>query len=264
MKKRIIPLFLAVLLILCSSALGDQLVSGDRYLSSREIADLTQQSGEIYDTYGLRVMLQITYDTAGYSRTYDGLRNCANDIFNRSCYGEDGLIFLVRMADRYCVTVSKGKGEEIFSRQILDEVEEDVLHYLSEGDYYGAFSAYLNDISSLMARYEKGERFYGSNTASLMTPAERVREYLPLILGFSALITVIVMLIIRSRMKTAQRKATASDYIAQSALTRKQDLYLYTTTTRTRIQSGSGSGSRGGSGHFGGSHGGGSSSGHHF
>ncbi len=267
MKKRIIPLLLVLLMAFCSAGLADALVTDDsgRYLDSAEISALTAQSREIYDTWGLRVMLKITYDTAGYARTYDGLRRCANDVFNASYYGEDGLIFLVRMADRYCVTVSKGKGEEIFSRRILDEVEEDILSYLSEGAYYSAFSAYLRDISSLMARYEKGERYYGENASGLKSGMDRVKEALPMILGFAAVVTALVMVIIRSTMKTAKKKSEATDYISNSVFTRSQDLYLYTTTTRTRVQSSSGShGGGGGSGHFGGGGGGGSSSGHHF
>ena len=265
MKKCVLPLVLALLIALCGAALAEEeLVSDEsgRYLSAAEIAELTRQSREIYDAWGLRVMLRITYDTKGYSRDYNGLRNCANDIFNRAYYGQDGMIFLVRMADRYCVTVTKKKGEEIFSRAILDEVEEDILHHLSDGEYYEAFSAYLKDIDSLLARHAKGESFYGGN-ASLKTPAQRVVAALPMTGLFSAVITALVMLIVRSRMKTAKKRQSASDYISDSALTRQQDLYLYTTTTRTRIQTSS-SGGGGGSGHFGGSSGGGSSSGHHF
>ena len=266
MKKYVLPLVLALLIALFGAALADGLVADDsgRYLSAAEITDLTLKSQEIYSTYGLRVMLRITDNTRGYSLDYNGLRNCANDIYNQTFSGQDGMIFLVRMADRYCVTVTKGKGEEIFSRAILDEVEEDILHYLSDGEYHSAFSAYLKDVDSLLARYEKGERYYGEHAASLKTAAQRVVEALPITGIFSAVVTALVMLIVRSRMKTAKKKHTASDYISDSALTRSQDLYLYTTTTRTRIQTSSSSGGHGGSGHFGGSHGGGSSSGHHF
>ncbi len=265
MKKAAVLMLTAVLLMLfCATAFGDALVTDDagRYLSRSEIASLTEQSREIYDRYGLRVMLKITYSTPGYT-SEDSLRYYANTVFNNTYSGQDGLIFVVRMSDRYCRAVTKGRGEQIFSRAILDEVEEDVLPSLSRGDYYGAFSAYLKDISGLLARYEQGERFYGSGASGLKTRKEVLVEALPVIGGVSALVTAVVMGIIVSGMKNVKKQSGASDYITDTRLTRKQDLYLYTTTTRTRIQSSS-SGGGGGSGHFGGGGGGGSSSGHHF
>ena len=80
--------------------------------------------------------------------------------------------------------------------------------------------------------------------------------------GFSGIVTSIVLSVMVGRMKTARKKAAASDYVQGARFTRETDTYLYSTTRKRRVQSSSSS-SGGGSSTFrsssGRSHGGGRS-----
>ena len=124
------------------------------------------------------------------------------------------------------------------------------------------FLKYLDDLENVLTRYENGERF-DEYTFSLKTPMQRALGALPVIAVVSLLITLLVLLIRSSNMKTAKKKETAFDYLSDARLTRRADIYLYTTTVRRKIETSSSS--HGGGGHFSSSGGGhGSSSGGHF
>ncbi len=264
MKKLSAFLSALVLLLLCAATASARGLVTDETgsLTSEEIAHLTGLAEGIGEKYGIVAMIRFVERTPGYQTGYYGLREYAADAYDSEHAGEDGVIFAVRLSDRWYVSVTTGRGEKILTTEALDAAEDDVQPLLKDEDYYEAFRKYLKDIDTLLERYEKGERF--GNKVSLQTPMERLMGMLLIIGVFSALNAVLVLLIVRRNMKTARKKNEAGDYVSQARLTRRQDIYLYTTTTRRKIESSSGSGSHGSGGHFGGGGGHGSSHGGRF
>ncbi len=253
--KRYLAAVLTVLLLLSLSAssLASGLVTDAAgELTSSELSSLNAMAQEIGDKYGIIAMIRLVDSTPGYTqseteRGYYGLRQYAADYYDSLYPGEDGVIFAVRLSDRWYVSVTTARGEELLTTSRLDAAEDEAKSYLSAGMYYQAFRTYLEEIGAAL---EKSTN-----------PMAALAELLPGAGIFSAVITALVMLLVRRSMKTARRKVEAGDYVTSARITRRQDLYLYTTTTRTRIQSSSGSGG-GRGGHFGGGGGGGHGSSH--
>ena len=263
MKKRIgLLLVLLLCFLLVQPVLGDEPVTDDtgRYLTASQILELKQKSLALLQKHGIRAVYLIT---SSLGEDLNRMRYYAADVYDDT-YGNnsDGVIFLV--AGRSYISVTTAKGEEILTTAVLDAIEDDVVGYLRDGDYAGAFSRYLDDLDSVLVRYENGERF-SEYRFSLKTALQRAVAVLPILALFSAVVTSIVILIRRSKMKTAKKKETASSYAIGAELTRRSDVYLYTTTVRHKIETSSGGGSHGGGGHFSSSGGGhGSSHGGHF
>ncbi|MBQ8137704.1 MAG: TPM domain-containing protein [Clostridia bacterium] len=263
MKKRIGILFVILLLALSLPAQALDLVTDrtGRHLSRNEISELTAKSQAIFEKHGIKAVYLIT-ESMGEDlyRMRDYAANTYDDAFGNH---SDGVIFFV--AGRSYISVTTGKGETILVKSVLNAIEDEVVEYLRDGDYAGAISKYLDDLDSVLTRYENGERF-DPYTFSLRTPIQRAIGMLPVIAVVCLIISLLVLLIRRSHMKTAKKKETAFDYLSDARLTRRADVYLYTTTVRRKIETSSSSSFRGGGGHFtssgGGSHG--SSSGGHF
>ena len=261
MKKKIGILFVILLLLFSLPAQALDLVTDrtGRYLSRGEVAELTAKSEAIFENHGIRAVYLIT---ESLGENLSRMKYYAADEYDQA-FGNhsDGVIFLV--AGRSYISVTTGRGETILTTAVLNAMEDEAVEFLREGDYAGAFSRYLDDLENVLTRYENGERF-DEYTFSLKTPMQRALGALPVIAVVSLLITLLVLLIRSSNMKTAKKKETAFDYLSDARLTRRADIYLYTTTVRRKIETSSSS-HGGGGGHFSSSGGGhGSSSGGHF
>ena len=275
-KPAVFPLMVLILICMTAAALAGELVTDETgRLSDSEIAALTEIAEGIGEEYGINAMIRFVYSTPGYRTSesqsgYYGLRDYAADYYDSEHAGESGVIFAVRLEDRWYLSVTTGRAESILTTDALDAAEREAQPYLKRGDYYGAFRTYLNGIRTLLRRYENGERYpestgghYTGGTVQVREPMERLPEKLPIIGVLSALISGLVLLLVRRGMKTARKRIEAGDYVSQVRVTRRQDIYLYTTTTRRKIESSS-SGSHGSGGHFGGGGGHGSSHGGRF
>ncbi len=258
MRKTICALLLSLLLLGAAlPALADgEVTDKTGYLTYSQIESLEDIAAGIREEWGINALILFVDRTPGYTQSesqsgYYGLRDYAADYYDSLYPGQDGVVFAVRLSDRWYVSVTTGRGETMLSTDTLDAAEEAARPYLSSGDYYYAFRTYLNRIDYSLQVYAD--------------PTIRLKEMLPFIGGFSAVITALVLLIIRHTMKTARRRDEAGNYVTGARITRRQDIYLYTTKTRRRIQTeSSGGGIHGGGGHFGGGGGHGSSHGGRF
>ena len=247
-------------------------------MTAREIAALEETCREMGDRYGLTVMIRLVNRTPGYTQSdsnagYYGLRQYAADYYDARYSGKDGVIFAVRLSDRWYVSVTTGRGERALPSARLDACEDAAQPYLKSGRYYDAFGAYLKKLDYYLDRYwdsssdpsgwepEKPSVYQGGGYTARQPedPMTRLLQTLPIIGIISAIITAIVLLCVRHSMRTARKKEDAGNYISQARITAQQDLYLYTSQTRRRIESSSSSSSsrsgrsgHGGGGHFGG------------
>lgn len=150
--------------------------------------------------------------------------------------------------DREVYIRTFGDMYHAFSSQKIDEMLDDLVYTLSDGDYEQAFLDYIDDCSEVIEYYkETGEPYEDA-------PMSMVKRVL-IALGIGLVIGLVIVLILKSGMKSVRYKGCASDYVVPGSLNVRNgyELYLYANVTRVKIESnsssgGSGGGSRGGGG----------------
>lgn len=157
----------------------------------------------------------------------------ADDYYDDSGYADDGVLLLVCMESRQWWISTAGK---CIDRLVATDFEENLVADLSVGNYYDAFTGFARECDRQMA----------------VSPAAVL---VCILIG--AAVGLIVVLVMKSKMKTVRSQSGADGYVSngQLHLTGQSDIFLYQTVTRRpKPQGGSGGSHIGSSGR---SHGGG-------
>jgi len=169
----------------------------------------------------------------------------ADDFFDYNGYGHgknrDGCLLLQVTGTRDYWISTSGSGIDILNDYALNKVKSDLVKFLSAGQYYEAYYAFLLNWEEFLALDEKGGRrynfFHQWNVVILI-----IAWALALAIGF---ITVQVW---KSGMNTALAKTQAAAYIVPESLSfrEKKDIFLYSAVTKTKRQTESSSSGGGG------------------
>lgn len=137
---------------------------------------------------------------------------------------------------------SYGIGITAFSDARIQALEDAVVPSLSDGDYAGAFSTYLDTCANYLETPDAGSEDY-TNYDSNDGSAYHSGFYFPLShLAIAFLIAFVIALIVcliwRGQMKTARAATQADHYVPQGGfqLTHEHDTFLYRTESRRRIE----------------------------
>ncbi|MCR5515738.1 MAG: hypothetical protein K6F41_04685, partial [Lachnospira sp.] len=138
-----------------------------------------------------------------------------------------------------------------FSQSDLDEIREISEEYLSDSDYYTAFSKYVNNIKRAIIN--------GEYSPTLL---EKILDGILIKFFVSVVITAIAIFVMVGNNKA---KATTNEMTYAKnhnfKVNDRRDLFINTTVVTRRIETNHGGGGHGGGGHGGGNSG---SSGGHF
>ncbi len=228
---------------------GEVFVVDDANLfSDVEELKLTERILEIREDYNVDINFITTTTTDGltikeYLDTHPSLDT-----------SRDGIVFGQNTSERDYYTTSRGYGITVVTDEALDRIDEVIVPYLQDDDFYGAYDKYLDETTKFLAAAATGVTYSGEPTTSedIMVAA---------IIGIIAgiIVAFVVTGVMKSAMNTARKKQEASDYVKQDSFILEQsyDRYLYENTTRSAKQSSSsssggrssgGGSSRGGSG----------------
>ncbi len=159
---------------------------------------------------------------------------------NNGCgYGKNksGILLLLAMSSRDYYIYTYGEAEEKFGDSELTELEDAMLPYFAEDEFYDGFVAYADACDDVLSFDVLG---------SLL---------IAVVIG--AVIALIIVFSMKSKLKSVRPQKTASNYVRTGSfmLTKDLDLYLYRTVTRTK-RADNNSGGRSGGGSRGGGRGG--------
>ena len=225
--KRLPALLAALLLMLCLSLpafaaaplVRDEmgLFDADTY-SSLEASAEAASDGHDCDVYFLVVDDIGDTDQRQYAKDY----YVSNGLGSGS--GQSGILFLLAVGSRKYVTITYGGGVTAFTDYRIEQIEDDVVPYLSDGDWAGAASEYISMCADTLDFYaEHGEPLDVDNDSSGWPVLLLIVILVPM------LIAAVVCGILYSQMKTAKLKTEANDYIgAGLQLQVKTDRYTHT------------------------------------
>ena len=268
MKKKIMVLLFSVVLCLCMAApvfaeqtdgfanKYERVLDQAGLLSDREEAALADKLNELSKKQKMDIAILTT-------STLDGKtpRDYADDIYDYCSFGygadRDGLILVISLEDNDWYISTCGYGITAFTDAGIKYIGEQIVPYLSDKDFAGAFATYITLCDEFITQARTDKPYdIGSLPRKPLSPAWiLVSLILGLILSF---ITVGKM---KAKLVTVRPQAAADSYIKDGSMniTDSREMFLYKNVTRTK-RSNESSGGGGSSTHTsssGTSHGGG-------
>lgn len=240
MKRHFACLLLALLIFtfLAIPASADSICidDGANLLSFDEVRLLESQTEEIAEKYEIDIVI-VTVDSMDgkYASYY------AERYYDENGFSRDGILLLVAMEEREWYILTSGECYDVFTDRNLDRLEDALLDDLSNGDYYDAFSNYLDTLSGCM-----------ENADSPVGSQNELNIGVSILVGLAA--AIVTVLIMASQMKTAKPQHHAIGYIRDDSyrITEHRDMFLYSRITKTPKPQNNGSSGRSGGGSRGG------------
>jgi len=278
MKKRLICLLSSALLIVLmllpfsANAKSHYVIDNADLMTDSEEAELSAILEDIASTYN--------FDAVALSvNTLDGKTpmEYADDYYDYNGYKEDGCLFLISMEDRDWWISTKGYGITAITDYGIEVIEDEVVPYLSDGDYAGGYKKYAAIVEDFIIEAKNGEAY---DTNNLYTNSggytydysyngdyddddddASVGSFI-ISLIVAIIIAAIIAGMVKKSYKPVRFKASARDYLVPGSLnvTRSYENFLYSNVVKTEIQQESSSRGGGSSTHSsssGSSHGGG-------
>ena len=175
----------------------------------------------------------------------------ANDLGLGS--GKDGIMLTIAVKSRDYVTIGYGQGSYSFSNEGIDYMEDAVISYLGDNDWYGGCNAYYSNIREQLEYYSvRGDTWTEPDLLSLILKILAA-------LGIPAGVAASRISREKSAMKTAREQTEAENYLVRDSfeLKRASDTFVNTTMSVVPIPKHEDSGGGGSSGFGGGGWGGG-------
>ncbi len=262
--KRILSAILCFFLVFSVSlpvlANDYKIVDRADLLTDEEEEILQQQAKILADQYDMDVVILTVRHTEGVDVvTY------ADDYYDEGGYGVgpeySGVLFLLAIETREWAISTCGNAIDALTDYGIERIFETFDDDLAENQFFQAFDTYLRELPAYFDAYEAGNPIDGNyqegdyEGPGYINPADRedVKYYpvekpvpdfgdvLWILFGslfIGAIVGGIVLLILRTMMKTAVSQKAASSYLVQNSyhLTRNQNLFLYSKVSRIRRQ----------------------------
>lgn len=214
--KKLLKLFTVFLLLFAIAALpvcakSAEVLDVAALLSPDEEASLTQRLRSFENSHGLTVVILTVPNLMNQP-----IQDFADNYYDNNRYSTDGILFLLDMGSRQWYISTSGSAIDLLSDRDLEAIEDDVIPYFSEGQYYGGFSRFLDIIPGYLAIEEASGGGFG----------------IAVLIGFG--IALLVYLILRAGMNTkrSQRSAASYEVAGSYNLRRHQDLFLYSKVSK--------------------------------
>jgi len=211
-------------------------------LSTAEEAQLRSRLNEISESHGIDVSV-VTVNKFSQASAMEA----ADDYYDYNGYGlgEDhsGLMLFISMEDRDWWITTTGEAIKIFTDSKISSIGDDIVPYLSAGDYAGGFGKFASDCD-----YYINDHF-----------TYHWKKYLGISLVVGFIVAAMYVGSLKGQLKSVAPKNQAADYVVRDSMhvTNSRDIFLYHTVSKVAKQTSSGGGSSTHTSSSGTSHGGG-------
>lgn len=252
MKRRIVLLITAILLLTCCLTSASATQAQLRYvtdmadlLTQEQVDALEVRAAQISERYNFGVYIITVNDFRQYANA-SRISSAAIEIYDsyQLGWGEDhaGTMLMLSMNERdYNLDFNSSRADEAFTGAGRDRLEERVVSYLRNNDYYGAFQRYLSACDEYLLAAENGQPVGKGEHSSEDSEREGA---LFIAVAVGAVAALITGLILSAPMHTAGLKHDANAYAVAGSLKlhRRSDMFLHRSVTRVPRQTQSSSG----------------------
>jgi len=244
MKKKMI-VFLTVLCVLLSAmpVFGAEMTEHRVFDYADLISDADEREMHLWiqdmrENWGMDLAYLTTNDTEGKS-----VQQYGADFYveHELGLGEeyDGVIFVLDMSMREGQIITCGKAIDIYTDYYIDVMWDNMVGFLSDGDYYNAFFSLYMDMDELAGEYEQ----YQKDPDSFLSDYSKDQKTKSLLtsLAIAAVFALVVASVAVSSMKKACKNVRpytdGRAYLKENGyhLTKNQDSFANTRTTMMPI-----------------------------
>jgi len=214
-----------------------RLIDNDDLLSSSE-ANLLQARLDELSTQQKCDIVVATVKTLNW----EDPETFADNFYEENGFSQDGIMLLICMETRDWAYSLHGFAETAFTDDGIDYLTSKVKPYLSDEDFVAAFNKFADICDDFLAKAQAGEPYDGK-AMPISTTDILIRVGISL--GIGALISLIVLFIMKAPLKSVRRQPQADSYVRAGSMivTNSSDMFLYHTVSRTpRANSNSSSG----------------------
>ena len=190
-------------------------------LTDAEEAELTSMLTEYSNKQNCDIAFITTPDLNNADFTFDGtVIDYADCYYDSHGYDKDGLLVLVTLDNGYGsrnITFScSGKCMKRLTDDEQNEIIDNVYYDLKGDQYYTALKSIAYQINEKL-------------------PVQLKWYMLPLAIGIGFLIAILIMVVIRSKLKSVALQRGAANYVRPDSMNviASRDTYLYSTVSRT-------------------------------
>lgn len=212
-------------------------------LLPEEIALLEEQASNLNDAYGIHPVIFIA-DSLNGNRAQD----YADDYYDQSGYGDDGILFLLSMEEREWYISTSGSVIYALTDYGIQQVGEGAVSYFADGLWYEGFHYFLDALPEYLDALESGAPidgyadysgdYYHGDQEEVVYYEEEFTPFFLLSLFCGIVVAAVVVLIMRLCMNTRRPQRSAGAYQKEGSwqLTQHSDIFLYSNVTKTKKQ----------------------------
>lgn len=206
-----------------------------------EVEILEEMAADLAEHYGIHAVI-LTVDSLNGSRAQD----YADDFYDYSGYGEDGVLFLLAMSEREWYITTSGRLMYALTDYGIQQIGEMVVPFLSEGDWFNGFGFFLDTLPQYLDALENGTpvdgfaddsgSYYHGDQEEILYYEEESSPSFLLSLLCGIVISGIVVVIMRLSMNTKRPQHSAGEYLVDSSwkVTKHRDMFLYSNVSKVR------------------------------
>jgi len=223
-------------------------------LLTDELAALEEIAADIASSYNIDPVI-LTVD----SLYGESAQNYADNYYDNNGYREDGILFLLSMAEREWYISTSGTVMYALTDYGIQQLGNEILPYLSDGYWFDGFHHFLTALPAYLDAYHNGtpidgyadysgDYYHGQQEEVLYyDEMSSPNFFYSLFAGLAA--AGISILLMRSSMNTKRAQRSACGYMEEGSwnLYQHKDLFLYSNVTKTRRQEPKTNNSSGGS-----------------
>lgn len=220
----ILPLLGGTAVIAANSIEVDNMVDEANLLSQEEVDEIDAMLVNMKQKYDMDVVIYTTNRSSADKSIVD----FADDIYdynNRGCGpNKDGIIFVIDMEQREWQISTTGYGITAFTDYGLEVIEDKIVPYLSDGNYYKAFYEFADLSENYIKAAKDGKAYDNGNKYKEFS----LLPYL-VVAVVSLVIAAITTISMKSQLKSVRYGGDASRFSKQGAMniTKSQDIFLY-------------------------------------
>ncbi len=205
MKKRLLMFLMVFCMILPAVpvfAAEQRVFDYAELLSEEDEREMHLWVEDMQANWGMDLAFLTTNDTEGKS-----VQQYGADFYEEQNLGlgenYDGVIFVLDMGSREGQIITCGKAIDIYTDYYIDQMWDNMVGFLSDGDYYNAFFTLYMDLHSYAFEYEK----YQADPDSYISDysAEQKKKSIIMLLGVAAVFSLAMAAFAVNSMKKSCR-----------------------------------------------------------